>query len=46
MQLLLVVQELHHLELCERDGQFREGLREPAAQDPVDPALRIDEQAR
>lgn len=46
MQLLLVVQELHHFELCERYGQFSQRFCEPATKDPMNPALRIDELAR
>jgi hypothetical protein len=40
---LLLVRELHHLELGERDRQLGECFGEPLAQDPVNPPFGVDE---
>ena len=43
MELAGVVEELHHLELGERDAELEQGGGEAGTQDAVDPSLSVDE---
>ncbi len=43
MELAGIVEELHHLELGERDPELEQGGGEASPQDAVDPALGIDQ---
>ena len=43
MGLLGLVEQLHDLELRERDAHLNERVGEPRAQDPVDPSFGVDE---